>query len=130
MRGNDPSGQLPCFLGFLRRLRRDRRVTVSMMASASAMSPATWPVSPGLPNPRAEESDTGLAFRLSPSGWIPGDELGVADGLIAGNKRDALPGPMIELETPLRFGSARAAASSPAMSRLPTTRPARPTLRR
>ena len=82
-----------------------------MMASAKAMSPATWPVSPGLPNPRAEESETGSAFRLSRCGWIPGGELGVADGMIAGNKLDALPAPMSELETPmsepetpLRFG--------------------------
>ncbi len=76
-----------------------------MMASASARSPATWPVSPGLPNPRAEESETGSAFRLAPCGRIPGDELGVADGLIAGNRLDALPAPMSELETPLRFGT-------------------------
>ena len=68
------------------------------------MSPATWPVSPGLPNPRADESETGWAFRLAPCGWTPGDELGVADGLIAGNRPDALPAPMSELETPLRFG--------------------------
>ncbi len=68
------------------------------------MSPATWPVSPGLANPRAVESETGSAFRLAPCGWKPGDELGVADGLIAGNKPDALPAPISELETPLRFG--------------------------
>jgi hypothetical protein len=85
-------------------LRRDSRVTVSMTASASAMSPATWPVSPGFTNPIAEESETGSAFRLPPCGWIPGEELGVADGLIAGNRTDALPAPMSELETPLRFG--------------------------
>lgn len=74
------------------------------------MSPATWPVIPGLPdatNPRAEESEeseepgTGSAFCLCPCGWIPGDELGVADGLIAGNRLDALPAAMSELETPL-----------------------------
>ena len=68
------------------------------------MSPATWPVSPGLPNPTADESETGWAFRLAPCGWTPGGELGVADGLIAGNRPDALPAPMSELETPLRFG--------------------------
>ena len=68
------------------------------------MSPATWPVSPGLANPRAVESETGSAFRLAPCGWKPGDELGVAVGLIAGNKPDALPAPISELETPLRFG--------------------------
>ncbi len=93
--------------GFRKRLRRDRRVTVSITASASAISPATWPVIPGLPdatNPRAEESEepgTGSAFCLCPCGWIPGDELGVADGLIAGNRLDALPAAMSELETPL-----------------------------
>jgi hypothetical protein len=32
--------------------------------------------------------------------------LGVADGTIAGNRPDALPAPMSELETPLRFGMA------------------------
>ena len=69
------------------------------------MSPATWPVSPGLANPRAEESETGWAFRLLPCGWILGDGLGVADGTIAGNRPDALPAPMSELETPLRFGT-------------------------
>ncbi len=68
------------------------------------MSPATWPVSPGLPSPRAEESETGWASRLLPCGWIPGGELGVADGMIAGNRLDALPAPISELETPLRFG--------------------------
>ena len=82
----------------------DSRVTVSMTATASAISPATWPVSPGCPKERAEESDTGLALRLPPSAWIPGAGVGVAAGLIAGNRRDALPGPMSELETPLRFG--------------------------
>ena len=67
------------------------------------MSPATWPVIPGLPIPkaepipRAEESETGSAFRLLLGGRVPGDELGVADGMIAGNRLDALPAPMSEL---------------------------------
>ncbi len=30
--------------------------------------------------------------------------MGVADGMIAGNRLDALPAPMSELETPLRSG--------------------------
>lgn len=85
-------------------MRRDSRVTVNMIASASAMSPATWPVIPGLPIPRAEESETGWAFGLLLCGWVSGDELGVADGMIAGNRLDALPAPMSELETVLRFG--------------------------
>jgi len=90
-------------------LRRDSRVTVSMTATASAISPATWPVSPGCAKARAEESDTGLAFRLPPGAWTPCEGLGVADGLMAGNRPDALPAPMSELpmselETPLRFG--------------------------
>ena len=76
------------------------------MANASAMSPATWPVRPGWPSPWAEESETGSAFRLGGCGWIPGEELGVADGLIAGNRPDALPAPMSLLDTPLRLGMA------------------------
>ena len=86
-------------------MRRDSRVTVSMTATASAISPATWPVSPGWPNVTGEASDTGLAFRLPPSAWTPGEGLGVDDGLIAGNRPAALPAPMSELETPLRSGS-------------------------
>ena len=86
-------------------MRRDSRVTVSMTATASAISPATWPVSPGCTKPRAEESDTGLAFRLPPGVWTPGEGLGVADGLMAGNRPDALPAPMSELDTLLRFGT-------------------------
>ena len=56
------------------------------------MSPATWPVSPGLPSPRAEESETGwVSPALLFGGWIVGAGLGVADGAIAGNRLDALP---------------------------------------
>ncbi len=50
----------------------------------------------------AEESETGL--RWPPGTGLPGDGLGVADGLIAGKRPDALPAPMSWLETPLRFG--------------------------
>jgi len=100
--------QLRCFQE-RKRLRKDTRVTVRMMATASARSPASWAVSTGLPNATVEESETGSAFPLPPCGWIPGDEPGVADGTIAGNRPDALPAPMSELpmselETPLRFG--------------------------
>jgi len=67
------------------------------------MSPATWPVSPGWTNAMAEEPGTGAAFRRSVP--LPGDGLGVAPGLIAGNSSAALPAPMSELETLLRFGT-------------------------
>lgn len=50
----------------------------------------------------AEESGTGL--RGPSAAGVPGEGLGVADGLIAGNKSAALPAPMSWLETPLRFG--------------------------
>jgi len=83
-------------------LRRDSRVTVSMTATASAISPATWPVSPGSTNAMAEESGTGL--RCPPGAGVPGEGLGVADGLIAGNRPAALPAPMSWLEAPLRSG--------------------------
>ena len=80
----------------------DSRVTVSMTATASAISPATWPVSPGSTNAMAEEEGTGLRG-LSGAG-VPGEGLGVADGLIAGNRSAALPAPMSWLEAPLRSG--------------------------
>jgi hypothetical protein len=105
----DRSRQLLCFLD-RNRLRNDSRVTVSTTAAASAMSPASCAVSPGLPSAIAEELATGSAAGLvPPSDWIPGEVLGVAEGTIAGNRPDALPAPtseleMIELETPLRFG--------------------------
>jgi len=85
-------------------LRRDSRVTVSRTATASAISPATWPVSPGWTKAMAEEPETGLLSRWPPGAWLPGDGLGVADGLIAGNRPEALPAPMSWLETLLRFG--------------------------
>lgn len=72
---------------------------------ASAMSPATWAVSTGFPSvARAEDSETGLAFCLPPCGWIPGDGLGLAEGVMGGNRPEASPAPMSELETPFRFG--------------------------
>ena len=73
-----------------------------MTATASAISPATWPVSPGSTNAMAEESGTGL--RCPPGAGVPGEGLGVADGLIAGNRPAALPAPMSWLEAPLRSG--------------------------
>ena len=73
-----------------------------MTATASAISPATWPVSPGSTNAMAEESGTGLRGPFGAG--VPGEGLGVADGLIAGNRPAALPAPMSWLETPLRFG--------------------------
>jgi len=59
----EPSGQLPC-LRDRNRLRRDSRVTVSRTATASAISPATWPVSPGWTKAMAEEPETGLRSLL------------------------------------------------------------------
>ena len=63
-----------------------------MTATASAISPATWPVSPGWTKAMAEEPATGLRW-LAGAG-LPGEGLGVADGLIAGNRPAALPGSM------------------------------------
>jgi hypothetical protein len=50
----------------------------------------------------AEEPGTGL--RWLPGAGLPGEGLGVADGLIAGNRPAALPGWMSWLKTPLRLG--------------------------
>lgn len=74
------------------------------MATPKAISPATWEVNTG---PRAAESATGAASFCLPAGpWTPGDGdgLGVAEGEIAGNRPEALPAPMSELDTPLRSG--------------------------
>jgi len=97
-------GQLPACLRDRNRLRRDSRVTVSKTAIASAISPATWPVSPGWTNAMAEEEGSGLPFASPPGVCPPGNGLGVADGLIAGNRPEASPAPMSWLETPFRFG--------------------------
>jgi len=83
----------------------DSRVTVSRTATASAISPATWPVSPGWTNAMAEELGDGLFCPWPAAAWLPGAGLGVSDdGLIAGNRPEALPAPMIRLATPLRSG--------------------------
>lgn len=93
--------QLPCF--FERsRLRTDSRVTVSRKATASAIRPAAWAESPGLPIGIAEVSEIGSAFRpavVLPPGSGPG--LGVAAGLISGNNCAALPAPTSELLDPV-----------------------------
>ena len=94
---------MPC-LRDRNRLRRDSRVTVSRTATASAISPATWPVSPGLTNAMAEEEGFGLPLASPPGAGVPGEGLGVADGLIAGNSPEASPAPMSRPETPFRFG--------------------------
>jgi hypothetical protein len=75
-----------------------------MTASASATSPASWPVSPGCVSATGEAAETGSLFPLPPGERLPGDELGDADGPIAGNRLDALPGPMSWLVMLLRFG--------------------------
>jgi len=54
-------------------------------------------------NAMAEEPAVGSAFRLAEP--LPGDGLGVAPGLIAGKRPEALPAPMSELEMLLRFGT-------------------------
>ena len=69
------------------------------------MSPATWPVRPGLTNAMAAELRAGSAFCLPSDAPLPGEGLGVAPGLIAGNSPEALPAPMSELETLFRFGT-------------------------
>ena len=82
----------------------DSRVTVSRTATASAISPATWPVSPGWTNAMAEEEGSGLPLASPLGAGLPGEGLGVSDGLIAGNRPEASPAPMSWLETPFRFG--------------------------
>lgn len=85
-------------------MRRDIRVTVSSTATASASSPATWPVSPGRANASGDAVVAGWAFRVPPSALAPGVGLGTVAGLIAGNRPDALPAFMNWLDALLRFG--------------------------
>ncbi len=76
-----------------------------MTASASATSPASWPVSPGCVSAIGEAAESGSPFPLPARERLPGDELGDADGLIAGNRPDASPAPMSWLVMLLRFGT-------------------------
>lgn len=82
-----------------------------MTATASAINPATWPVSPGWTKAMAEESGAGL--RWLPGAGLPGEGLGVADGLIAGNRPPALPARMSWLAMPLRFGIGPSGSAPP-----------------
>src|SRR5262249_17952811 len=50
---------------------------------------------------------------LLPGGWVPGAGLGVLDGLIAGNRPEALPAPMSWLEMPFRFGTGPSGNADP-----------------
>jgi len=52
----------------------------------------------------AEEEGAGLAFPWPAAAWLPGEGLGVAEGLIAGNRPEASPAPMSWLEMPFRSG--------------------------
>ena len=52
----------------------------------------------------AEDEGAGRPFAPPPSACPPGNGLGVADGLIAGNRPEASPAPMSWLEMPFRFG--------------------------
>lgn len=53
----------------------------------------------------AAEPAAGSAFRRLAGVLLPGEGLGVAPGLIAGNSPEALPAPMSELEMLFRFGT-------------------------
>jgi hypothetical protein len=87
-------------------LRTDRRVTVSMMASPSAISPATWAVKTGVSAETGDASDTGVLFRPLP-GCAPAEDGGLApcDGPIVGNRPAALPAPISRLAAPFMSGT-------------------------
>ena len=52
----------------------------------------------------AEEEGSGLPLASPAAAGLPGEGLGVADGLIAGNRPEASPAPMSWLEMPFRSG--------------------------
>jgi hypothetical protein len=61
----------------------------------------------------AEEPAAGTASRRPSDVPLPGEGLGVAPGLIAGNSAEALPAPMSELETLFRFGTGPSGSVAP-----------------
>ena len=86
------------------RLRKDRRVTVSMMASPSAIRPATCAVRTGVPSETGDPSEIGADFRWLGCAVAVGPGLATGDGDIAGKSPAALPAPMSVLASPLRAG--------------------------
>jgi len=104
------------------RRRSDIRVMASMRATASAMRPTTCAVTTGMPSGSRET--LGSAFALPARLPAPGAGLGESDGLICGNKPDALPGaPMSELASLFRAGSGPTGILDPLPSPLPPPRP-------
>ena len=103
------------------RRRSDIRVMASMRATASAMRPTTCAVTTGMPS--GSRATLGSAFALAARLPAPGAGLGESDGLICGNKPDALPAPMSELAALFRSGSGPTPTLEPAPSPLPPPRP-------
>jgi hypothetical protein len=99
------SGRQSCCFGERGRLRADRRVTVSMIASPSAISPAAWAGRTWVPSETGEASETGFTFCRAGCAAVPGAGFGEPAGVIAGKSPAALPAPMSELAAPLRFGT-------------------------
>lgn len=78
-----------------------------MMASPSAIRPATCAVSTGVPVGSGEEYEIGsrTPLDLPGCGWLPTAGPGVVVGVIAGNRPEALPAPMSRLAPPFRLAS-------------------------
>ena len=78
---------------------------MSMIASPSAIRPATWAVSTGAWDETASALASGSEFCLPGCAGSAGLALGTAEGLIAGNNVAALPAPMSRLASAFRFGT-------------------------
>lgn len=87
------------------RRRSDSRVNASMAASASTTRPITWAVTTGMPSGSSETFASGAARSCPDRPATPGSGLGEEDGLIGGNRFEALPAPIYEVLAPLRLGS-------------------------
>jgi hypothetical protein len=75
-----------------------------MMASPSAIRPATCAVRTGVPSETGDPSETGADFRWLGCAVAVGPGLAAGDGDIAGNSPAALPAPMSTFASPLRAG--------------------------
>jgi hypothetical protein len=77
---------------------------MSMIASPTAIRPATWAVDAGVSADTGDTSDTGAVSRLL--GCVSADAPGLAPGnaVMAGKSWAALPAPMSTLAAPFRLG--------------------------
>src|SRR6202012_2137089 len=83
--------EAPYLLG--RVLRRESRATRMATPRSSTISPMIWAPNSELPRDSGmrDESATGSVALFGAAGWVPGAGVGEDEGLICGNRFEALP---------------------------------------